>query len=198
MKVSIGPYLEWYGPYQLAKYLRIFGVSEDQCDRIGEYLSNTWVNDVCQWVHDHRKRTVKVHIDKFDTWSMDNTLALIVLPMLKQLQETKHGAPHVDDEDVPEELRSTSAPAKENDWDIDENHFKRWDFVLNEMIFAFETECDPTWEEKFFDHGEVQDGADLNDQVSQIKYDRDGHQAIAKRMQNGFRLFGKYYQNLWD
>jgi hypothetical protein len=54
---------------------------------------------------------------------MDHTLSHIVLPMLKQLKKDKHGSPLVDDEDVPEELRSTSAPAKENDWDIDDNHF---------------------------------------------------------------------------
>ena len=53
---------------------------------------------------------------------MDHTLAMIIVPMLKQLKETKHGAPFVDDEDVPEELKSTSAPAKENDWDTDDNH----------------------------------------------------------------------------
>ncbi len=44
---------------------------------------------------------------------MDYTLSHIVVPMLKQLKETKHGAPFVDDEDVPEELKSTSAPPKE-------------------------------------------------------------------------------------
>ena len=47
-----------------------------------------------------------VKIDRWDTWSMDHTLAHIVLPMLKQLQKDKHGSPYVEDEDVPEELRS--------------------------------------------------------------------------------------------
>jgi hypothetical protein len=52
-----------------------------------------------------------IKIDKWDTWSMDHTLSPIILPMLKQLKEVKHGAPNVEDEDVPEHLRSTSAPA---------------------------------------------------------------------------------------
>jgi acetylornithine/succinyldiaminopimelate/putrescine aminotransferase len=43
--------------------------------------------------------------------------------MLKQLQETKHGAPLVDDEDVPEHLRSTTAPPRENEWDVDGNQY---------------------------------------------------------------------------
>ena len=55
-----------------------------------------------------------VKIDYYDTWSMDHTLADIILPMLQQLKASKHGAPYVDDQDVPEELRSTSAPPREN------------------------------------------------------------------------------------
>ena len=71
------------------------------------------------------KQKKEIRIDRQDTWNMAETLADIILPMLKQLKETKHGAPFVDDEDVPEELKSTSAPTKENDWDTDDNHFKR-------------------------------------------------------------------------
>jgi len=51
-----------------------------------------------------------VKIDRWDTWSMDHTLAKIILPMLKQLKDTKHGSAIVDLEDVPEELRGTSTP----------------------------------------------------------------------------------------
>jgi len=56
---------------------------------------------------DEGDRVIDVHIDEFDTWSMDDTLSHIILPMLKQLKETKHGAPNVDKEDVPSELRPT-------------------------------------------------------------------------------------------
>jgi hypothetical protein len=94
--------------------------------------------------------------------------------MLKQLKETKHGAPFVDDEDVPEELKSTSAPPKKDDWDVDDNHFKRWDYVMDEMIYAFET--DP----------------DLED-ISMEEYRK-----INEKKQKGYLLFGKYYQCLWD
>jgi hypothetical protein len=106
---------------------------------------------------------------------MDTTLAHIILPMLKQLNKVKHGAPNVDDEDVPEELKSTSAPPKEDVWDTDANHFKRWDWVMNEMIWAFEYKLKDT---------------DLDD--------IDIWEANAVRAKNGFRLFGKYYEALWD
>ena len=153
-----------------------------------------------------------VKIDKYDTWSMDHTLAKIVLPMLKQLKETKHGAPFVDDEDVPEELKSTSAPEKENEYDTDENHFKRWDWALDEMIFAFECHNDDSWEDAFrsgvHDMKTVACEWDENGKATMYQWvegpnntykcDYEGMKVVQNRIQNGFRLFGKYYQNLWD
>jgi hypothetical protein len=157
-----------------------------------------------------------VKIDRWDTWSMDHTLSYIILPMLKQLQETKHGSPLVDDEDVPEELKSTSAPPKENDWDTDDNHHKRWDYVLGEMIFAFEHKADDSWEENFRS-GEIdmlwvpvdRDGNEVpkgdhsyykmkDGPKHTYKCDYAGMEKVHERMKNGFRLFGKYYQGLWD
>jgi hypothetical protein len=155
-----------------------------------------------------------VKIDRYDTWSMDHTLAHMVLPMLKQLKATKHGAPCVDDEDVPEGigLRSTEAGPKENEYDTDDNHFKRWDWVLDEMIFAFECKMDDSWEDAFREGEidwksvpcawdekgkptmyEMQDGP-----KNTYKCDYDGMKIVHDRIQNGFRLFGKYYQALWD
>ena len=149
-----------------------------------------------------------IKIDKWDTWSMDSTLAQIILPMLKQLKDTKHGAPFVDDEDVPEELRSTSAPPKEDDYGIDDNHFKRWDWVLDEMIQAFECKITQNWEDQY-STGEcnyifVKDESDPN--ISKMvegpnhtrKTDWDALKAHSERNKNGYRLFGKYYEGLWD
>ena len=39
------------------------------------------------------KRRVSVEVDSFDSWSLDHTLALIILPALIQLKHTKHGVP---------------------------------------------------------------------------------------------------------
>lgn len=138
-----------------------------------------------------------VKIDNWDTWSMDNTLSFIILPMLKQLKTSKHGGPSVDDCDVPMELWSTSAPEVQN-WDVDENHFKRWDWVLDEMIWAFEQEVDEDADGKFFDHTGVDHSLPLMNQIGQTKYDHEGHAKWQERKSNGFRLFGKYYEGLWD
>lgn len=149
------------------------------------------------YTDDDTARQIEIRIDKFDTWSMDHTLALIIVPMLKQLKATKQGAPFVNDEDVPEHLRSTAAPPLENGWDIDDNHFKRWDWVIDEMIWAMEQVIKDD-ESQFYDHSEVDEEADFNTQLHQIKIDRAGLQQYHERIQNGCRLFGLHFQNLWD
>ena len=143
-------------------------------------------------------RQEDVFLDKWDSWNADHTIAIIVAPLLQQLKLNKQGSGMVDDEDVPEELRSTSAPPKENEWDTDANVHKRWDWVLDEMIWAMTEHVDGTGDDKFFDHSEVNEEADLSDQIAQIKCDREGLEAYEKRKQRGFELFGKYFQNLWD
>jgi hypothetical protein len=213
MKVYIGPYTNWISPYQIANSLKKIGFSEDRCDKIGDWLADTWVKTLCQWCDSKKKRKINIEIEPYDTWSMDHTLALIIVPMLKQLNETKHGAPFVDDEDVPEELKSTSAPPKENEWDTDENYFKRWDWVMNEMIWSFEQIIDDDSDSKFysgthdfsFEYLNPEE-KDKEKKVSKLvrspndtfKVDTEGLHAHQQRIRNGTRLFGKYYQNLWD
>jgi len=130
-----------------------------------------------------KDQVVEVQIDPWDTWSMDYTLAPIILPMLKQLKETKHGAPNVDWEDVPRELRPSGEElhAYNKNGTTDEHFFERWDWVLDEMIYAFD--CKANKDDVFmrFDVG-----------------DQKGMKAEQKRISNGFRLFGKYYESLWD
>lgn len=191
MKAYIGPYRSWIGPYQIAEKL-LFWMDKNKDSRVhnfGEWLAKSdTLCRICEWTYSKKKRKTKIRIDKYDTWNMDHTLALIVLPMLKQLRDTKHGSPLVDDEDVPEHYRSTAAESKENEWDTDSNHFKRWDWVLEEMIYSFEKELDEDWEMEIYKRG----GESWTDEkFAQRK-------VINDRIQNGFRLFGKYYRGLWD
>ena len=216
MKVVIGPYKNWIGPYQIASALCFWAKPvKDECGfeskpdwvhDFGTWLSedkngkDSWLLKLCQWIENKRQRQIYVRIDKYDTWSMDHTLAYIVLPMLKQLKATKHGAPSVDDEDVPEPLRSTAPGARdrcEEAWDHDEHFFDRWDYVLEEMIWAFEQQADNS-DDQFYDHGEKVAGESLEDSIRKMKVDQEGLQAWQKRKSNGYRLFGKYYEALWD
>ena len=243
MKVYIGNYRHhWISPYTMLDYMffwtdwskcsRNKGLQSalDELDGKYKYIEHPeWVDKwsdrlepvskAIQWVWDlvHPKIDY-VKIDYWDTWSMDHTLSPIILPMLKQLKEVKHGSPLVDDEDVPEGLglRSTEAGAKENEWDIDDNHFKRWDWVMSEMIFAFECKVDDSWQDAYRsgeidwisvpvdkDGNEVPKGEHRFYQMKDgpkntFKCDYEGMKVVEARIQNGFRLFGKYYQALWD
>lgn len=211
MKVVIGPYKNWIGPYQIADAIFFWQDKHsdtcpwaDRAHRFGTWLaenrdgSDSWLTKVCNWIYSKRERQVYVRIDNYDVWNMDHTLALIALPMLKRLKQVKHGAPKVDDFDCPQHLWSTNAPPKENEWDLDEHWFARWDYVLDEIIWAFEQEVDDSDTDKFYDHSQVDERAGLEEQISKIKVDTDGLNHHEHRKQMGFKLFGKYYQALWD
>lgn len=210
MKVYIGNYKNHLGPYQIAEWVPF--LNEDQQDRLGHWLSHTWVNSFCDWLNKFRgDRTIKVRIDKYDTWCMDHTLAHIILPMLKQLKETKHGSPIVDDEDLPPHMRHSDPKTSEDGWDLGDNwiHYK-WEWILNEMIFSFESLLDDSWENKFY-HGtptyvsELLYTDDCDNKFSTVNQvnpdywvDYEGIKQYNDRINNGLRLFGKYYQHLWD
>lgn len=156
---------------------------------------------------DKRTQKIKVHIDRWDTWSMDHTLAHIVLPMLKQLKETKHGAPYVDPKDVPKELQPKKQTKKQKDnHETDDKFFERWDWVLDEMIFAFENKVNDDWEEQFetgvndLQWKKLEDGSSrmVHGPNHTAETDWEGKKKYQERISNGFRLFGKYYENLWD
>ena len=210
MKVYLGPFRRYISIYDLTSTLRFIGVSEDSCNALGEKLSDTFLGKFLAKINNSLpERAVRVRIDKYDTWSMDSTLAIIILPMLKQLQRTKHGSPLVDDDDVPEHLRSTSAPPKENEYDIDDNHFKRWDWVLDEMIWGFE-QLQPDYDymqqymtgESDWEFKPIEGKEDLEEMVHgpnhTLQIDSEGLKAHEARIDNSLRLFGKYYRNLWD
>ena len=129
------------------------------------------------WFGYSPEQRVKIKIHKWDTWSMDNTLAPIILPMLVQLKSANHGYPA----------------------DLTE---KKWNSIMDEMIWAFEQKCRDDWESDYFEYRELgleEEGkADDLFGWKLVWEDREGQKAHQKRMTNGFKLFGKYYENLWD
>jgi hypothetical protein len=152
---------------------------ENFLEKIEDFIQNLYTP--INYFLDKRVQKINVRIDRWDTWSMDHTLAPIILPMLVQLKENTHGAPFVDNEDVPKELRATKKQieAYGKKGEVDPKHFDRWDWVLDEMIYAFDCK------------------ANKDDVYMRIK-DRVEMDKEQSRISNGFRLFGKYYENLWD
>jgi hypothetical protein len=219
MKVYISNYrYHWLSPYTICEKIcwwREIDYDEPWVQRVNKILEpvcTLWMKFL-DTVH---PRIEYVKIDRYDTWSMDSTLTPIILPMLRQLRKDKHGAPNTDDEDVPVNLRSTTKSAqkaKKESWDSDGNHFKRWDWIMDEMIWAFEQLADDSWEEQYFTgksdivwvpSKELDaKGRPLTYEMKKgpgdtRKYDKKGYAKHSARIDNGLRLFGKYFRALWD
>jgi len=209
MKVYLSSYRShWISPYKIMEKI-IFWREIDYEEPFIEKCSNvlTPICVVIQKVLDiiHPKINY-VKIDRWDTWSMDHTLAEIILPMLKQLRAESHGSPFVDEEDVPAEMRSGKKKSKKMvdpsiqalESSEDDMIHKRWQYVLDEMIWAFEQKVTDDAESKFFDHSKSKGKLPWHEDYVGPKVDWDGLNAHNERKRNAFRLFGKYYENLWD
>ena len=216
MKVYLSKYrYHWISPYVVLEKV-FFWREIDYDEPIIEKLSDLLlpvakgIQAVLDFIH---PKIDYVKIDKWDTWSMDSTLSMIILPMLKQLQATKQGSACVDDEDVPEELnlRSTEASPKENDWDTDDNWHKRWEWVLGEMVWTFEqlnSEWDSQYHTGVVDRVSVPCKWDENGKPTLYSWDKgpndtsefdmEGYTKHNERISRGLILFGKYYRGLWD
>ena len=145
-----------------------------------------------------KPRKVEIKIDDWDTWNADHTLALIAAPLLTQLKESKKGSPFVEDSDVPEELRSSNSELNPDDH-LDSNFHKRWDWVLDEMIYAMSEVANQfPGEDKFYDHSEFNEEDSIEKQIKAIKVDREGLEQYNERVKNGCRLFGVYFMGLWS
>lgn len=160
MKVYIGPYKNSFGSYQIAKTILFWKDEEtdegyEAVDKLYNRLEKIGVGKVCHWITKKFDRKIKVKIHNYDTWGMDNTLAHLILPMLKQLKATKHGSPYVDQEDLPVELRLTKRETKVHDdghWnkklkateeEIDaasKKFHSQFDWIMDQMIWSFEQE----------------------------------------------------------
>jgi len=164
-------------------------------------------------------RNVDVEIEKFDTYSLDHTLAHIILPALLQLKVSKMG--------IPAEFADAGGADYDNQDSFDfykETHneafdekCKEWDEVLDKMIWSFQQILLDDYEKKYH-HGEpqynwvkgeytytdpvtgkVEDTFQMVDtNPDEHWYDSVGHQEHEKRIQEGLELFGKYYRHLWD
>lgn len=210
MKIYINkPKDNWISPYTIiekAMFWREVDYDEPIVKRWKTILE-PFCTILCD-VRSFFNRDIKyIKIDTWDVWSIEHTLSPIILPMLKELKRVKHGAPFIEDEDVPPKLRANRKLNYEGNVDpalhrieddVDSKFFKRFNYVLDEMIWAFEQLSMDDHEGKFYDHTESRKEIDLNKSVLRIKVNRVGLRKHNERIDNGLRLFGKYYRTLWD
>lgn len=125
-------------------------------------------------------KKIDVKISGYDLWNLDHTLALIIHPALVKFRENHGGSPPIADKDVPKKIRSTSDKTTKKAWESDEFVHDRFLYVLDEMIWSF---------------GEI-----VNDRPNEPNFSKSKKSRLKyeKRMNNGLRLFGKYYQGLWN
>ncbi len=218
MKVYLSNYRDhWLSPYTILEkviFWREIDYDEPMIAKWADRLEpfSLALQSFLNFVH---PKIDYVKIDYYDSWNAHNTASKILYPLLKQLQATKHGSGFIDDEDVPEHLRSTAAePLTEEDKDCgypDNNLAARYEWVLNEVLFALKSDNED-WVTQFYsgvsdyktrpckwdENGkptlyEMYDGPNHTQKV-----DWDGRNAYQKRIDNGFRLMGKYWQTFWD
>lgn len=147
-------------------------------------------------INKFRKRKVEIKYHNYDTWGLDYTLSLIILPGLKQLKATNHGYAQVDSADLP------TACLK------DASGEEQWEWVMDEMIWAFNeiaNEC-PGEDAFYTGNSDINwtklEGTDLSEMFHgpnhTFSIDTEGLNKYNERIQRGLTLFGKYYRNLWD
>lgn len=168
----------WYGPYSLARTLNPWRdpeAAEAFIEKWGNRFSRIKpLENLFEWIESKRKDTVKAKLDHWDHFDAYTVIAAAALPLLKAMREDMRGSAIVDEEDVPE---AVTAHLTE-----DEKIHARWEWVVDEIIWALEqVQPNYDWEEQYYD---IDKSYEL----------REEHQ---KQMANGFRLFGKYFMNLW-
>lgn len=164
-------------------------------------------------------RRIDVQIDRFDTFSLDHTLAYIILPALIQLKNTKMGVPaefaDVGGDDY--DMQDSFDFYKDSHNDAFNERCKRWEETLDKMIWSFQQIVFDDWEQQYYHgkpkydwvktdqqftnptNGKVEDTFQMIDKNPTEHWtDYEGMRVHEERIQEGLELFGKYYRHLWD
>lgn len=137
-----------------------------------------------------------------DVWDMDCWFMNIIPKMLKQLRDTTHGAPMLLDEGA-----------------TDENRFRIWNGILNKMIYLAKEMNEETcsykneYEEEFFKYIESENlfsdessrlpleiRHELKNRISEKYCEQEKTIARYREICKNrfFKLFSKYFYDLWD
>ena len=168
---------------------------------------------------DGTTRRVDVEIEPHDTYSLDHTLAYIILPALLQLKATKMGVPaeFADAGGADYDSQDSFDFYKETHNEAFDEKCKEWELILDKIIWSFEQILMDEYEQKYH-HGKAEyDWVKTDDQFTnplngktedtfqmvdknpnEHWYDAKGHLEHEQRIQEGLELFGKYYRHLWD
>lgn len=173
---------------------------------IGKFLKNT-------------DRKIDIKIDNYDTWGLDNTLALIIFPALLQLKEQKHGVPAEFVNDVAEDYNDQMVFdfMREDKDAVFQQGIDKWNEILDKMLWSFQQLIDDDHDSKYHhgkrdydwvvsDHKFTNPTTGLDEDCYEMLdknpdghwYDAVGHRLHNERIQEGLELFGRFFRDLWD
>ena len=217
MKVAMKKYKKIYSTYDFCYFL-----SEKTKIDIDIFLKVfspiTFVLNSINIFREKISPRVKVKIDDHDIWGMNTDLAEIIYPMLVKFRASTISYPLIDIEDVPKHLRSSNLDSERWDYVVD-----RMLYSFNHILTEFENipeipYCFPHTDLIYKDFGVVcydipqfetlalktsfEDGIEdyfqkRNDNKKYFYCDWSELHRHNDYVQEGFALFGKYYQNLW-
>jgi hypothetical protein len=164
-----------------------------------------------------KERKIDIKIEQWDTYSMDHTAALIILPLLLQLKNSKQGVPSDFIQRVGGDMDRNYYFdfIRDDDDEVFDKGCLKWEETLDKMIWSFQQLVDDSYEAKYH-HGiakidfriiEVTNPATgvvekmykmVDENPSKHWYDYIGQQEHDKRIQEGLDLFGKHFRDLWD
>lgn len=126
-----------------------------------------------KWLKQH-----KLYVEPKETWCLDKTLAMYIIPRLKKFKEISYGYP--------------------NHEDIDS--LEKWNDILDKMILAFEYSID--LDEYWIDNPEYDymiytsnDDSKICEKIIENKNAEDKRRLVV--INEGLELFAKYYLGLW-
>lgn len=164
-----------------------------------------------------KERKVEVKVERWDTYSLDHTAALIILPLLLQLKQSKQGVPSEFVSRVGGDMDNNLCFdfIQEDENDVFDKLCEQWEETIDKMIWSFQQIVDDSYDDKYH-HGQMKIGWKpvevphpttgvvekmyemVDENPGEHWYDHVGHMLHEERIQEGLELFGKYYRNLWD
>jgi hypothetical protein len=146
-----------------------------------------------------KKRLVRVTIDPWDTCAMYSDLALIILPMLKQLRKSESRA-------FPVSLLSEEDKVGRMTGEREAEIENLWKEIQDKMIFSFQQAVNDENDDPvglLYEKYPRPPGLKINHKFmdwvpkEELEEMLRAQKVYAKRKKEGFELFGKYFTSLW-
>jgi hypothetical protein len=148
----------------------------------------------------HNGTKHSIEVEKFDTWSLDVTLAPIIMAALIAYREEFIFCPSdfVISEGHSQNRQLCFEFYTQSDEDLEKRALAAWRETIDKMIWSFE-QISLYWDEKYYSRSdrEMIDWKRSRIELS-VEFDKVGYELHSARIQEGLDLFAKYYRCLWS